>query len=410
MLQNQAPQFHALDPYPWFAWMRQHEHVYQEEATGIWYVFGYEDVLRVLNPPHKPTEENPIVFSSQVAPSGENHHTITRGSILLTDPPRQRVVRELINQAFSPKTLGTYTDRILAIIDGLIDHVINDGEMDVVSALAYEIPVLVISELLGVPQEDREKFKHWAAQAISSASVQDSAVVAVVEEIAEYFLRAIEQRRRQAPVGHPDVISTLVHGCPHDGSSLGEEEMLGNCELLLVAGFETTAHLLTNLFHVLVSFPEVQQQVWENPTLVPALIEETLRYRSPVHVQVRLTRQPTELGGKIIPADQVVMPLLGSANRDGQVWENPEAFDLLRFVGTPPNHVAFGFRGTHYCLGAPLARLEATLMLQRLIVRIKEVSLIPGISLEALPPSMGMVPMVNGLQALPVKFKRKEAR
>src|SRR2546423_5421112 len=155
-----APPFDALNPYPWFAWMRQHERVYQDPNTHIWYVFGYQDVLRVLNPPLKPTTQDPIVFTTDYLVPDEKTQML--GSIMFTDPPRQRAVRELLNPAFSPKVLqDIYAARITSIIDGLLDPIIDAEEVDVVSALANEVPILVITELLGVPKEDREVFKNW---------------------------------------------------------------------------------------------------------------------------------------------------------------------------------------------------------------------------------------------------------
>ena len=141
--------------------------------------------------------------------------------------------------------------------------------------------------------------------------------------------------------------------------------------------------------------------------IASALIEETLRYLSPIHFNPHLTTREAELGGRVIPENQVVMPLLASANRDEQVFARGESFELMRFAKTAPNHVAFGFRGTHFCLGAPLARLEANLMMQRLIARVEQIRVVPGILLKPPPSILGMVPVVNGVQSLPVTFKRR---
>ncbi len=401
-----APPCDALNPYPWFAWMRQQEPVYQDPTKSIWYVFGYHDVLRVLNPPIKPTTEDPIIFSSELPVSAVS--TTTQGSILFTDPPRQRAIRDLLNPAFSPKVLqDTYATRISAIIDGLLDQVIDAGEMDVVTTLAYEIPVLVITELLDVSKADRAAFQHWARQTVGRAKVEGSSATTRVPKLDQYFLQIIEERRKLPPQEHTDPISTLVQGCPRDGAALSEQELLGNCKLLLLAGFETTAHLLTNLFRVLDGWPLVQQQVWQTPALVSPLIEETLRYLSPAHLLMRWTTRAVELGGKMIPQSQMVMSFLSSANRDERVFARAESFDLLRFATTAPTHVAFGFRGTHFCLGASLARLEATLMMQRLVARVEQIRLVPGVSLKPIRAEGWTVPMVNGVQSLPVTFKQR---
>ena len=191
-----------------------------------------------------------------------------------------------------------------------------------------------------------------------------------------------------------------------DGGEV-EQELLGNCELLLIAGFETTAHLLTNLLRVLDAFPQVQEQVWQNQTLISPLIEETLRYLSPVHVQVRWTSREVEVGGKVIPANQMVMPVLSSANRDEQVFARASSFELMRFARSTAIHMAFGFRGTHFCLGAPLARLEAALSMGRLIARMQQVRVVAGVALKPIITEGLLVPGSNGVQALPVTFKRR---
>jgi cytochrome P450 len=401
-----APPFDALNPYPWFAWMRQHERVYQGPGTHSWYVFGYHDVLRVLNPPIKPTAQDPIIFSVQLPERAERY--LAKNGIIFTDPPRQRAVREVLNPAFSPRALkDLYAARITSIIDGLLDQVIGAEETDVVASLVYSIPVLVISEMLGVPRADRETFQQWAAQAVGLARVEGASFVSRVPEMEEYFWQAIAQRRQQPPGEASDLVSVLVHGCPHDGVALSPDELLGNCETLLLGGFETTAHLLTNLFRVLDAFPEVQEQVWQNPALVSPLIEETLRYFSPLHFIMHRTTREVELCGKVIPENQMIMPLLSSANRDEEVFDHPETFDLMRFAQAAPNHVAFGFRGTHFCLGAPLARLEASLTMQRLIARMEQIRLVPGTPLKPRHSTIGMLPVMNGVQSLPVTFKRR---
>jgi cytochrome P450 len=401
-----APAFDALEPNAWFAWHRRYEPVWQDPATTAWYVFCYRDVLRVLNPPVKPTPQDPIVFSNRL-PTAGGRHVAMQGSLGFSDPPRQKAVRGLLNPAFSPAViLATYAARITALIDELLNQVIESGEVDVV-ALAYELPVLVMCDLLGLPRDDRALFKHWAALIVGNTRILEAGIKADLADLTAYFTRAIEQRRQHPLAGHPDVISTLARGCPHDGIPLSEEELLGNCELLLLAGSETTAHLLTALVLVLDRFPEIQQQVWQDQDLIPPFIEETLRWRSPDHVQIRFTTQEAEIGGKIIPGEQMVIAVLTSANRDEQVFPEADTFDVKRFAGRAPNHVAFGFRGTHYCLGAPLARLEAGLLMQRLIARVQDIRAVPGVPLEALPTSLGMIPLVNGVVALPVTFKRR---
>ena len=259
---------------------------------------------------------------------------------------------------------------------------------------------------MGIPQEDREMFEHWTTQSLGlEGESQD--YYARVPEMERYFLNALEKRRHQENKHALDPISRLVYTCPEDGIPLTPEEQLGNCEALPIVGTESTANLITNLFRVLDAFPHVQQQVWANPSLVPALIEETLRYFSPLHLIPYRTLRQVELEGKVIPENQIILVLLSSANRDEELFADPDSFNLMRFATTPPNHVAFGFRGTHFCLGAPLARMEATLLMQQVIERMQHIRLVPGTSLKPLHIPMGVLPMYNGVQSFPITFERR---
>lgn len=400
-----APICDPLNPYPWFAWMRHNARVYQDGTTQIWYVFGYHDVLSVLNPPLKPSEDDPLLFTSRMMEGTERYWA--QGSLVFTDPPRQRAVRGVLNPAFSPKVVQEqYAPQITSLIDRLLDQVIDKGEMDVVASLTYALTLPTISEVLKIPQEDREAFEHWTIQSLGLEEDSRS-FYSRVPAMEEYFLRTLEERHHQETKDALDPISLLVHGCPVDGVALTQEEQLGNCEALPIVGTEATTNLITNLFRVLTTFPHVQQQVWENPALIPALIEETLRYFSPLHLIPYRTLKQVELGGKIIPENQIIMALLSSANRDEEVFANPDSFDLLRFATTPANHVAFGYRGAHFCLGAPLARMETTLLIQRLIARMEHIRLVPGTSLQPLHVPIGLIPMYSGLQFFPVTFQRR---
>lgn len=400
-----APSFDALNPYPWFAWMRRNAPVYQDPATQLWYVFGYHDVLRIINPPLKPTEEDPLLFTSRVMEGTERYWA--QDSLVFTDPPRQRAVRSVLNPAFSPKVVQEhYAPPIAALINKLLDQVIDDEQMDVVAHLTYSLTLPTISEVLRIPQKDRDAFEHWTIQSLGLEEDSRS-FYSFVPAMEQYFTRTLEERRHQGNEDAPDPISRLVYGCPADGVALTQGERLGNCEALPIVGTEATSNLITNLFRVLDAFPDVQQQVWENPDLVPALIEETLRYFSPLHLIPYRALQPVELGGKVIPENQIILALLSSGNRDEEVFEDSDSFNLMRFATAPPNHMAFGFRGAHFCLGAPLARLETTLLMQQIIARMENIRIVPGASLKPLHVPIGMIPMYSGLQSLPVTFQRR---
>ncbi len=394
-MQQLLPKHDLLNPYPWYAYMREHHPVYQDKETGLWHIFRYEDVLHVLNPPAKPTAECPIIFSSNISAVARPHIPL-HDSMISLDFPAHKRIRDLTTCAFSPSTLQRYVPRLTSLIDGLLDQVMDAGQMEVVSAFAYPLPTLVITELLGIPPEDRTHFRRWA-EPLLIAGESLMTQPPQTPELDAYLMRLIEQRRREDLHDRTDLLSTLILARVQEEEPLSDAELLGNCELLLLAGYETTVVLLTNLFRILDEFPHIQQEVWADPALIPAVIEETLRFYAPVLFQARVTTQESIVGDTVIPAHQMVVPLLGSANRDERKFVDPDRFLLGRSNAT--EHVAFGFRGPHFCLGAPLARLEARLALGRLIARLHDIQRDHTIPLE------NFSPLTSGVKRLQVTFK-----
>lgn len=260
--------------------------------------------------------------------------------------------------------------------------------MDVVDDLAYPLPITVIAELLGVPAEDRDLFRRW-----SNAIVSTPAVVGLdpETEMGEYFLRMIKQRREEPK---DDLISALL-AAQIDDEHLSVTEVLGFCFLLLVAGNETTTNLIGNALLCLDSYPEVWKQLRAEPALASAAVEEVLRYLSPVQSMFRLTTSETTIGDQVIPAHKMVLAWIASANRDEQQFPDAGTFDIRR---TPNRHIAFG-HGIHFCLGAPLARLETKIALEALLERFSEIQRVQNVPLQRTDSFF-----LYGLKHIPITF------
>jgi cytochrome P450 len=348
-------------PYNWYHTMRTTQPVFQHPEWGGWQVFNYADVSRVLS--------EYSTFSSdghRMVQGGNMEADPIESSILRMDPPRHRQLRNLVTQAFTPRMVTQMEPRITAITNELLDQVAAKGEMDVVHDLAYPLPVTVIAELLGIPTELREDFKRWSDALVAGGeSMTEEERVALFQEIQGmygYFTQVLEERRQ-----HPqnDLVSALL-AASVDGESLSTDELLGFCGLLLVAGNETTTNLLSNMVLCLDENPELVERLRSNRELVPDAIEETLRYYSPIKAMVRITATETMLGNQHLQPDQMVIAWIGSANRDEAAFPNADRFDIER---EPNRHIAFG-RGIHFCLGAPLARLEAKIALNTMLDRL----------------------------------------
>jgi cytochrome P450 len=376
-----------LDPFPHYERMRETAPVFYDEQSGSWHVFRYDDVQRALS--------DYASFSSRIGgddASGTGQLFST--SLIATDPPRHRQLRSLVTQAFTPRAVDALAPRIAGLTDELLEGIAGRGSADLIEELAYPLPVIVISELMGIPAEDRERFKHWSDVIVSqtrtgSASEDHSATNA---EMTAYFLALIDKRRSRP--GN-DLISTLL-AAEIDGQKLTVPELLGFCALLLVAGNETTTNLIGNAVLCLAESPGTMDRLLEAPDLLPQTIEEVLRFRSPVQSMYRMTVAETTLGDDIIPAGAPIVAWIGSANRDGQQFQRAAEFDVDR---NPNRHLAFG-HGIHFCLGAPLARLEARIALEALLSRLPGLSVAPGAQLERMDSSI-----VYGLKELPVTWQ-----
>ena len=378
---------YPLDPFPQYERMRDTAPVFQDGQTGCWHVFRYDDVQRVLS--------EHATFSSRMGgdnPSGTGQ--LFAASLITTDPPRHRQLRSLVTQAFTPKAVDALASRIAGLTNELLDRIAAGGSADLIRDLAYPLPVIVISELLGIPAEDRERFKHWSDVIVSQTRTAPAAETqdATTSEMVEYFLALIDRRRTRPGT---DLISSLL-SAEIDGQRLTVPELLGFCSLLLVAGNETTTNLIGNAVLCLAESPGTLGRLLGDPGLVPQALEEVLRFRSPVQSMYRVAVAETVLSGQRVPAGAPIVAWIGSANRDGQQFPAAAGFDI---DCSPNRHLAFG-HGIHFCLGAPLARLEARIVLEALLTRLPGLALAPGAELERMESSI-----VYGLKELPVTWQ-----
>ncbi|GMX64708.1 monooxygenase YjiB [Paenibacillus elgii] len=363
-----------FNPFRWYRKMREEAPVRWDEERRTWDVFGYEEVKTVL--------DRKEVFSSRVFRDGKS---LFENGLLNLDPPKHTQMRDIVNKAFTPKAMKDWEPRIQAITNELLDDIGGEREIDLVEQLSYPLPVRVIAEMLGVPAKDKRKFKDWSDQAVAGPANNSEEAKNeqlrkqqhVVGELYAYFKEIIELKKQEPA---DDIISVLLQASV-DGQSLTEEEIVGFCILLLVAGNETTTNLITNAIYTFMEYPEVYRQIKSQPDeLLPAAIEEVLRFRSPVQASFRIVHEDVELGGKKLRAGEYLIAWMGAANRDEKQFQDAEQFVVPR---KPNPHMAFG-RGIHFCLGAPLARMEAEIALREWIRRYPDFKLSAGFTLKPL--------------------------
>ncbi|MGH8963971.1 MAG: cytochrome P450, partial [Actinomycetes bacterium] len=341
-----------------------------QDDNQLWQVFSYADVSRILS--------DTVTFSSDTTtfnPPQADLDLFTRGNIVVMDPPRHRKMRTLVSQVFTPRVVAGLAPRIADITTSLLDAAGGTGRFDLVDVLAYPLPVTVIAELLGVPAQDLPRFRIWAEalfdqQMVDATTVPTEELVnafaPTIHELNEYLLGHIRARRQ-----HPadDLISRLI-AAEVDSERLADEEIVGFAGVLLLAGHVTTTALLGNAVLCFDRHPPAAAAVRADRDLLPAAIEEVLRFRSPFPRLARVTTTDAELGGHTIPAGQLVIPWIAAANRDAARFPDPDRFDIHR---NSHSHLAFG-HGIHFCIGAPLARLEAKIALDILLTRYQDIA------------------------------------
>jgi len=381
------------NPYPAYEQLRSRSPVLHEPHADLWMLFDYEGVKRALN--------DHDAFSSVVAPPT----AMTSQWLVFADPPRHTRLRGLIMRAFTPRAVASLEPRLQELSRELLAPALERGELDLSEDFSVPLPLIVIAEMLGAPAVDRPRFKRWSdvimalGYALSggeeAARVQ-SEFAAVTAEMRGYVADLAEQRRA-AP--KDDLLTRLVEA-EVEGERLTQDELLGFFQLLLSAGHETTTNLINNAILCLIENPGQLARLRAEPRLLASAIEEVLRYRSPVQAMFRMSKRDIPLHGQVIPAGKMVMAMIGSANRDPLKFRDAERFDITR---DPNPHIAFG-HGIHFCIGAPLSRLEARIALSTFLERVKGFELASDAPWE---PRRAI--HVHGPAHLPIRLLEREA-
>lgn len=352
------------DPYPWYEQMRAAAPVFCDPHTGTWLLFDYASVRAAMNDPH--------TFSSRVVPPGGG----SPDWLVFNDPPRHSMLRAAVMRAFTPRAISALEPRIREISASLLAEVAGKETIDLVAEYATPLPIMVIAEMMGIPSVDRERFASWSQVIVNlSYSMMGGAAAqrttmeffAVRPEMHAYVMALVAERRTKPG---RDLLSTIVHS-DIDGQQLTEEDVFGFFLLLLSAATETTTNLIANAVVSLLDHPDQLQLLRNQRELIPAAIEEVVRYRSPGQVMFRQTKCDVEMHGRTIPANSFVLVMVGSANRDAEHIPDANRFDITR---NPNPHIAFG-HGIHFCLGAALARLEGRVALEHLLDEIRDIQL-----------------------------------
>ncbi|MFH8987930.1 cytochrome P450 [Streptomyces sp. NPDC017940] len=389
----------GLDPGHFWMWEKQAEQPVEADGNGMVHVYGHAETVEVYGDPRR--------YSNNIAPqflgATEDAGEFNSGSLLQSDPPHHTKLRKIISRAFTPRMVAGLEPRIIEVTHELLDAAdVEAGGFELVDDLTYPMPVIVIAELLGIPHSDRGLFKKWVDQMFAAAGVMaadddsgqpDDADTAaalrrVPEMLAYLHQHAVDRRKRP----REDLFSELVHA-EVDGARLSDDAVVDFANELLIVGHGTTTALLGNMLLCLDAHPQERERLRKDPARAAAVTEETLRFLSPIAGSYRVATADTELAGVPVAQGQLLTLWLGAANRDERVFERPHVFDPDR---TSNPHFGFG-RGIHFCLGAPLARLEARTAVNILLDRCPTLRTDPDNPPEFLP-----IPDLIGTSKLPL--------
>jgi cytochrome P450 len=371
--------FTSADPYPRYAELREAAPVHHL-ADGSYVVTRWDDCWS--------TYRNPTVFASSGTRAGDYAST---KSIISIDPPAHTRLRQLVTGPFRPAAIARLEPELRKVAEGLVDELVvanRAAEADLVSHLAVPLPVIAIARMLGIPGERYPEFRHWSDHSVADLAgldVDPAVVKQARRDMMQFFLDLVTERRRSPG---DDLISAIVSG----PEPLDDEFAVAFCFTLLVAGNETTTNLIGNAMLALLAHPDEAERLWADRPLVPSALEEALRYDPPAQSNIRRATVDTSIAGHDIPADSLVVLLIGSANRDPRKFLDPDRFDITR---SPRDHLSFG-NGVHLCLGASLARLEARLAYETLTARVRNIRLIG--------PVVRQYAQLRGVRQLPIAF------
>jgi cytochrome P450 len=394
-----SPAFFA-DPYPVYRRLQEEAPVHWCAPWGQWVVTRHEDVEHVLMHPEAFSSSGwEAKFMAQLPPEArdelpflENHYATP--VLSNTDPPAHRRLRNLVIKSFTPRVLKAMAPQIQALVDRMLGEL--DETTDLVRDFAYPMPAIVIAQLLGAPEEERDRYADWSADVVSFVGTGRADVERarhVNRSLGEFrgHLEGLLADRREHPRG--DLLSHLAG--EHDGERLSDDELVATCVTLLFAGHETTANLIASGLLTLLRHPDQLELVRSDPGLMEDAVEEMLRFEGPVQRVRRVAARDVELSGREIAAGDLVMAFIGAANRDPEVFENPDRFDVRR----DPTHVAFG-KGIHFCVGAGLSRIEAPIALNEILLRF------PAVRLRDKAVRWRPNITFRGLEALPLELAR----
>jgi cytochrome P450 len=360
---------HRAHPYPIYRQLREHGPLQLPDSNLV--VFSsFADCNEVLRHPSSCSDRLKSTAAQQAIAAGQEARPFGTPGFLFLDPPDHTRLRKLVSKAFSPKVVRGLEPDIAALVDGLLDKVGAEGRLEVIADLAYPLPVAVICRLLGVPIEDEPKFS-WASALLAQGLDPFIAFTGQPQGFEERmeaglwlrgYLRDLLRRRRADP--GQDLMSGLI-AVEEAGDQLTEDEIVATCNLLLVAGHETTVNLIANAVLAMLRHPDHWAALGRDSSRAPAIVEETLRYDPPVQLVGRIAGEDMSIGGVDVPRGETMMLLLAAAHRDPAATERPDEFDPTRAA---IRHLAFGL-GPHFCLGAPLARLEANVALSAVTMR-----------------------------------------
>lgn len=374
-----SPSF-SQDPYPIYAMLRETDPVHFVDAWGAWVVTTYLDCLEIFRDPMRFSNRARFESFLQRLPREAQHEVqdvVRHNSVgmLQSDPPEHTRLRRLVQAAFTPRVVTDLRPRVKEIINALIDRIEDEGrETDLIRSFAFPLPVRIICELLGVPEEDHERIGAWARdisalQATGTPQYERAKLASQkVVEIEGYFQTLGEERRRRP---REDLISRLI-AVRDEGDRLSQEELINMCVNLVFAGHETTTALIGNAVYTLLTHPDQIEAVRADPSLISGSVEECLRYESAVQRGWRRVARDTTYRGRAMRAGQLVYLMIGAANRDPAGFSDPDRFDIGR---SNNRHLAFG-SGVHFCIGAPLARLEAATALDLLFQRLPRLEMV----------------------------------
>ena len=383
-------------PYPYYKALRELDPVH-ENADGSFYLTRYEDVRRVYRTKGM-TSDKTGMFTKKYGPGAllEQHTT----SMLFSDPPYHTRIRNLLRHAFTPRALQQLEHRVVELVDGLIEQCRDRGEMDLVLDFAFPLPVEVICTMLGIDTRERERLQEWSREILTPLEPTATPEMIAdgnraVDEFTAFLRDLLEEKRANMARGvrAGDILEDLIDSQESEDDPLTADELVQNCILLLNGGHETTTNLVSNGMKAMFDNPDQLRKLHDDPSLIGGAIEEMLRFDSPLQIGNRGIAEPFEVGGTTLAPGTQILTSIGGANHDPDAFDQPEVFDITR---TPNKHLAFA-AGIHACIGAPLARMEGTIAIGKLVAAFPDMQ-------RTGPISRGGRARFRGLTSMPVSI------